>query len=253
MAARSGTTSGIETVWIYCEYWPLRTTRQTTGYWRSILEKIRLHFSKEEERWQISRYIHDTIVQNLSLSSMRLANARKTLLSSGRNQEDEYLRSTRDLIETAIAECRNVMSELTPSLLYELGLVPALTEMAETLQQRHGTRISITDSGPSIPMENALRGMLYQTTRELVMNAIKHAGPCVINVNVTTSENSILIQVQDNGRGFDVARLDDHHPNNEGFGLFSARERIESLNGCLEIKSTPGQGTTSRISLPVKG
>lgn len=209
----------------------------------------RLVASEERERWDISRYIHDTIIQNLSLSSMRMGTAQKTLAKAGLDREIANLQTTRRLVDDAIAECRTVMSELTPSLLYELGLVPALKELADLILQRHGIRVSIEEVGQSRSMEAPLRGLLFQSVRELVMNALKHAGPCEIRVEVIHAAAGVTLHVHDNGKGFDPARMDGGGAPSGGFGLFSVRQRVEGMGGRLEIASAPGQGTTASIAL----
>jgi PAS domain S-box-containing protein len=207
--------------------------------------------SDEQERWQISRYIHDTIIQNLSLSSMRLGAFQKKLAATPGDTEGLQIATTRKLVDDAIAECRTVMSELTPPLLNELGLVPALEELVESLHQRHGISIEMENEGLSKPMDNALRGLLFQSVRELVINALKHAGPCSIRVVVADSVDGVLIRVQDNGRGFDPVRKKSHDMKEGGFGLFSVRERVEGMGGQLAIESAPGQGVTATIALPI--
>jgi PAS domain S-box-containing protein len=211
----------------------------------------RLAAAEERERWDISRYIHDTIVQNLSLSSMRLSASQKELARAGLDQEMVHLQATRLLVDEAIAECRTVMSELTPALLYELGLVPALKELADTIRQRHGIQVHVEEEGEPRPTDEALRGLLFQSARELIMNALKHAGPCEIRVRVVHAAAGIRMRIQDNGRGFDPSRQNGDDIQAGGFGLLNIRQRVESMGGRLEIESAPGQGTTALISLSV--
>lgn len=213
----------------------------------------RLAASEERERWDISRYIHDTIIQNLSLVSMRMGTAQETLAKAGQDRELADLQSTRQLVDAAIAECRTVMSELTPALLYELGLVPALKELADMIRQRHGIRVTIEEQGQSKPIEAALLGLLFQSVRELIMNALKHAGPCEIHVGVVHAADGVRVRVQDNGKGFDPADMDGAGTQPGGFGLFNLRLRVEGIGGQVEIESAPGQGATASIYLPVSG
>ncbi len=261
-------------VWVH---WSNRAVRDEHGVLREILcigidvtERTRMqhmneHYQKrlqrlarqlaeneEQKRWQISRYIHDTIIQNLSISSMRIEALRgKTARDSIENAE--ALQTIRAMIDESITQCRTVISDLTPALLYELGLVPALEELAESLQEKHETRIEVTaDDAFDHEMDHALRGLLFQACRELVMNALKHGGRCVIRVNVNCPGENVCVRVRDNGRGFDPTHLHNHHSQNDGgFGLFSIRERLENLGGCLEIKSAPGQGTDAAIEVPL--
>ena len=98
-------------------------------------------------------------------------------------------------------------------------------------------------------MPHSLRGLLFESIRELIMNAIKHAGPCVIYVSVNHRDNGLLISVNDNGKGFAAEKV--RKPSRSGgFGLFSIRQRLEGMAGQLEIESAPGKGTTVTICLP---
>jgi signal transduction histidine kinase len=101
-------------------------------------------------------------------------------------------------------------------------------------------------------MAAPIRGMLFQSIRELIMNALKHAGPCTVHVDVTFAVGQILIRVQDDGVGFDTAKLDQHDIHQGGFGLFGVRQRLENLGGCLEIESAPGKGAIATLNLPLK-
>ncbi len=211
----------------------------------------RLAVSEEKARWQISRYIHDTIIQNLSLSSMRLAATQKAMAEGRTNQEADNLKETKKLVDDAISECRNVMSELTPPLLYEVGLIPAFKDLADTIQQKHGIRVNVEDGGLTAVLDETIRGLLFQSARELIMNALKHAGPCVISVVVSNTETGVQIRVQDDGRGIETGQLARHEVRQGGFGLFAIRQRLESLGGRLSIESAPGKGTTAVITLPI--
>lgn len=211
----------------------------------------RLTTSEEEDRWRISRYIHDTIIQNLSLSNIKLGALRDALTQAKMDEELSKLNATRTLIEKAAAECRSVMSDLTPALLYDLGLIPALRDFADKVHEQHSVRIHVDESGEDIPLDAALRGLLFQSTRELVMNALKYAEQSDIRISVERQHNQIAIQVQDKGRGFDSSKLNRRGDGHGGFGLFSVRERVEGLGGRLEIESASGQGTTARIVVPI--
>jgi signal transduction histidine kinase len=210
----------------------------------------RLAATEEEDRWRISRYIHDTIIQNLSLSSIRLGAVAKPLADAELKEEADKLHQVRSLIDQSIDECRMVMSDLTPTLLYELGLVPALNDFAQQVAAKHGTRVSVEDDGQEKPIAPPLRGLLFESTRELVVNALKHAGPCEIRVSVSCRGGALVVRVADNGQGFNTgkAMTPNHHG---GFGLFSIRQRLEGLGGRLELESAPGRGTTATIIVPM--
>lgn len=216
---------------------------------RSLANKLAA--SEEEERRRLSRHIHDTVIQGLSLSSIKLGG----VLASGggtlREEERTKLLTTRELIAEAIGQCRQLMSDLTPPMLYELGLEPALESLAEKLRRQHGLAIDIEDDGSEKPMNNALRGLLFQATRELIVNALKHAGPCRIRVALTWVDRAVRICVADDGAGFDPINRPFQSGTTGGFGLFNLRERVEGLGGRFEIASSPGSGTQATIVAPL--
>lgn len=211
----------------------------------------RLAVAEEEDRWRISRYIHDSVIQNLSLSNIRLGSMAAPLLDAKLTEEAEKLHHVRKLLTEAIDECRMVMSDLTPSLLYELGLIPALTDLSHNVKSKYGRHVAVEDDGQDIPLSNSVRSLLFQAVRELVMNALKHAGPCGIRVEVTRGGSSVILKVKDTGKGFDPALMTARHDHNGGFGMFNIRHRLESLGGQLSIESSPGHGTTVTIRVPV--
>ncbi len=211
----------------------------------------RLATVEEEDRWRISRYIHDTIVQNLSLSGIHLGSMVKPLDEADLDDESDKLRRVQALLDQAIEECRMVMYDLTPALLYELGLIPALHDLARQLEEKHGTQIVVEDDGRDQPLSPQLRGFVFESVRELIMNALKHAGPCELSVFAGCLDGALTIRVVDNGKGFDAARTTAHNDRHGGFGLFNIHQRLEGMGGRLDIESAPGKGTSATISIPM--
>jgi PAS domain S-box-containing protein len=207
----------------------------------------------DEERWRISRRIHDTIVQNLSLASMRLGLIATPVDGAGMKEAAGPVLKVRALLDGAIEECRTVMSDLTPPMLYELGLVSALHELAGQMEVKHGVRMVVEDDGQEDVMSHPQRGLMFESIRELVMNAMKHAAPSKIRVSASRGDQDMVISVQDNGKGFYAGSGMHTMPNyHGGFGLFSIRQRLKGLGGRLEIVSAPGDGSTVTISLPMR-
>ena len=210
----------------------------------------RLVAAEEEERWRISRYIHDEIIQNLALANIQMGGMLNPLAAGKLEKETKQLGKVRELLNEAIDGCRMVMGDLTPSLLYELGLGAALADLAQKLGKKHQVPIAVKVDELPETMENSLRGLLFVSTRELVFNALKHAGRCKIRVAASGRGNELVIQVADNGKGFDMSGTDTQPARHHGFGLFSIRQRLEGLGGRLEINSIPGKGTSATISVP---
>ncbi len=230
-----------------------RLEREAAAY-RARLRKLtdRLVAREEHERRQVAGQIHDTVIQSLSLGTMRLERIREAVDSAGLREPLEETDRLRKLMENGIHECRSLMADLTPPLLYEIGLAPALEEFAATQQELHQRRITV-EADERFRVANVLRrGLLFQSTRELVMNALKYAGDCRIHIRLIWAEDHGRIEVRDTGKGFDPRDPHlFHYDGNGGFGLFNVRERLEGVGGRLEIDTAPGRGTTAILVVPI--
>ena len=203
----------------------------------------RLAVTEEEERWRISRHIHDSVIQTLSLSNIRLGGVVKALQGVDLPVESEKVTHIREALREAIDECRSIMSTLTPALLYELGLFSAVKDFSQRMEVSHATPIAVECAGDDATLAHPLRGLLFEALRELITNALKHAGPCVIQVSITIQATELVASVSDNGLGFVSTNP------MVGFGLLNIRQRVEGLGGRLEIESAPGIGTQATIYL----
>lgn len=223
---------------------------ETSQRLRELAERLAL--AEEEDRWRISRYIHDTVVQNLSLSNIRLGAMVQNLHNAHRKDDVNALSQIRGLLGQAIDECRMVMSDLTPALLYELGLVSALKDFAQRMEAKHAVRIVIETEGCEPSIANALRGLLFEAARELITNALKHAGSCEIRVTVGCNAHDLILRVSDNGQGIVPSSVPKAAGQQGGFGLLNIRQRMIGLGGRFEIDSEPGKGTTATITVPLR-
>lgn len=230
-----------------------RLKREATLYRRRLRQlATRLATAEEQERHRIATHIHDTVIQTLSLGNVRLGGIRAAVDAAGLAAEREKIEKVRTLLESGIAECRGLMSDLTPPLLYEVGLGTALQSLADKKQRLFGQIITVEADNQLNILDNARRGLLFQSARELVMNALKHAGECRIGIRVVRVGAEAIVEVHDTGKGFNPAVENLFEAGDEGgFGLFNIRERVHGLGGRLEIESAPGQGTTARVAVPV--
>ena len=235
------------------ECWQLH---QEAESYRKRLQKLASRLTRQEEqsRRKIATDIHDSVVQSLSLAIIRLDTVLAELDKAGLAGQREKMESIRSLLEQGTTECRGLMEQLVPPLLYEAGLGAALRSFADGQVAHAAESRILVEIGDhcDAAMDDALRALLFQCVRELIMNALKYAGPCEIRVLLAFPEQQqILLQVQDNGRGFDPDKQDEgHDENGGGFGLFNIRERLRNLGGSLEIESEMGKGTTATIRVP---
>jgi CheY-like chemotaxis protein len=139
---------------------------------------------------------------------------------------------------------------LSPTILYEAGLVAAIHWLAEQMQ-RHGMRVEVQDSQGSIQMPDDQAVLVFQTVRELLINVAKHAMVHEATVSIDqASSGELMLSVSDRGVGFEPSAAEG--PTAVGkYGLFSIRERIEALGGRFEIDSGPGRGTRATVTVPL--
>lgn len=204
---------------------------------------------EERERRQIAADLHDRIGQNLALTQIRLG----MLAASGRGSgvQDE-LRQIEAAIDAIIQETRTLIFEISPPVLYEIGLGAAIEWLAETMATQHGIRIAVAAGEEMHSMDDTLRVLLFRAVRELLLNIVKHARAGNVAVRAAARPDAVAITVEDDGAGFDTTRFGAETAAAGGFGLYSIKERIHMLGGSMEIDSRPSEGTRITLTVPVK-
>jgi len=208
-----------------------------------------LSLAEERERRHIATYLHDHIGHSLAICKIKLGLLRESLAPLF---QDGYLDEIRELIEQAIQGTRSLTFELSPPVLYEMGLVPALESLAENVGQHCGIRVKVKDTDHLMKLGDDLKILLFQTTRELLTNVGKHAQARNVEIDIRRYEKKVQIRIQDDGVGFDTAQLLSVSTKNGGFGLFSIRERLHHVGGHCDIQSQPNGGTCVTIVAPLE-
>ena len=207
-----------------------------------------LNLSEERTRRVIADTLHDEVCQTLALARMRLSSAKNLPKEKAVEKiVDEAL----DMLGLAIKQTRSLMVEISPPGLHDRELGATIDWLAERVLADHGIDVKMVKTGDFSNLEHDLNVMLYQMTRELLVNIVKHSGGRHVLVTVERDEHTIGITVRDDGKGFD-AREAGSPDADSGFGLFSIRERLKSYNGSLQIESKKGKGTTVSVRLPVQ-
>jgi PAS domain S-box-containing protein len=197
-----------------------------------------------EERQRLARELHDSVSQALYGISLGAHTAR-TLLARDPSKVAEPLSYVLTQAETALTEMRALIFELRPESLETEGLVAALNRQAAALQARHGLEIT-TDLGDEPDLSLKVKQELYRFAQEALHNIVKHARANRVNVRMHWSVEGFLLEICDDGVGFDPGSAFPGH-----LGLHSMRERVTRLGGALQIESAPGEGTRIRFQLPV--
>jgi signal transduction histidine kinase len=155
-----------------------------------------------------------------------------------------------EIIDQALNEIRSLTQDLSPQVLYTLGFDAALDWLAEDMQERYDLACRIESADKPMPLDDDFAVVAFQAVRELLINVVKHSGVKEATVYLTHEEGVVIIDVEDQGKGFVPDALDLPRSHG-GFGLFSIRERLSLLGGGLEIKSSPGNGTSAQVVIPV--
>jgi signal transduction histidine kinase len=196
-----------------------------------------------EERNRLARELHDSVSQALYGIALGARTARK-LLERDPSRLSEPLDYVLSLAEAGLTEMRALIFDLRPDSLEEEGLLAALSKQMASIQARHGIQMK-TEFGeePALPLE--IKESLYWIAREALHNTVKHAQASQVLLSVNCDADEILMEIKDNGLGFDISSAFPGH-----LGLHTMRERATRLNGLLEIESASGRGTQIRVHIP---
>ena len=216
---------------------------------RSQLQKLASELSQVEqrERRQLASTLHDDLQQLIAAARMRMEN----MEDASEKDRTETLGQIRKLLEEAARGCRNISVQLAPPVLYDAGFTPALQWLCKWFQEQHA--LAVTCDIDAINISQDLAVLLFQSVKELLFNVVKHAGSGAARLTVKTdNDGNLAIRVADQGRGFDPASIAEDAGENNGFGLFSIRERIQIVRGQVTIETAPGEGVAIRILVPLE-
>jgi signal transduction histidine kinase len=202
----------------------------------------RLVDAQETERRSISRELHDEVGQALGLLLMDAGRLSNHL---GRENEkgQELVQGIKTVAERTVQTVRNMALLLRPSMLDDLGLVPALEWYARELSRRGEMEVAVHAEDVPENLPDSLKLCVYRIVQEALNNAQRHAHAKNAVVESSKTDHSIRVKVSDDGTGFDPRRT-------RGMGLLGMEERVKRLGGTIEVDSKPGSGTTIRAELP---
>jgi len=203
----------------------------------------RLVSAQEEERRAISRELHDEVGQSLSALLMEAGNAAASVPQDSAEVR-RHVESIKKLAEASVNVIRNMTLLLRPSMLDDFGLVPALEWQAREVSKRTGLRVHVAAEETAGELPDELRTCVYRVVQEALHNCARHAHARTVKVVVRQERARIVLSVEDDGHGFDAARV-------RGLGLVGMEERVSHLGGAFEIESSPGGGTKLAVELPI--
>ena len=202
----------------------------------------RLVDTEERQRRAISRELHDEVGQSLSALLLDIRNLAET--PADKAAFGQGLQNIKTLAENCLNEVRDMALLLRPSMLDDLGLVPALEWQAREVSKRTGLLVDIVEENVSDDLPDELRTCVYRIVQEALNNCSKHAHAKRVQVRVRQDSNHLRVGIEDDGKGFDPAR-------SRGMGLTGMNERVSQLGGVLRVDSNPSQGTRLEVELPL--
>jgi signal transduction histidine kinase len=226
--------------------------------------------AQEDERKRIARELHDEVSQSLTAL---LYDAEDGLELEHLPAIKKRLQSICDLTQHTLDDVHKLMFDLRPSMLDQLGLIPALRWLSETRLEPKGVRVNVTTNTPPNLYNNEtdaqrlspeIETALYRVVQEAINNIARHAAARNVEIRLELSDGMATVNITDDGIGFDITELSTGtiididnkdfllSENTRGLGLLGMQERIELLGGELEIISVPGNGTQLHIRVPIQ-
>lgn len=209
--------------------------------------------AQEEGRKWLARELHDETSQSLSGLALQLQALIDMAEMSG-NQDTEFiarLKKVHSLTVQVHTEISRLIANLHPPLLDTLGLVPAIRQHAESSLRHLDINVSIEAKGKIKPLLSETEIELFRFAQGAVANIVQHSKAKNATIILEYQEEELLLQISDDGQGFDISQIQHIEEDGRGRGIFSMRERINILGGTMTTESTPGQGTTVKARVPI--
>jgi signal transduction histidine kinase len=214
---------------------------------RKQLENLsaRIVEAQETERRALSRELHDEVGQSLSAVLVELRNLSTGLASWSGEQSRGHVEMIKGLVESTVRVVRNMALLLRPSMLDDLGLIPALRWQAREVSKRTGMDVTVETDLASDNLPDEYKTCIYRVVQEALHNCSRHSHASAVRIRVQQQPGRLSLSIRDDGQGFDVGQF-------KGLGLLGIEERVARLGGKCEVRSEPGKGTLLAIELPFK-
>jgi signal transduction histidine kinase len=203
-----------------------------------------------EERQRLAREIHDTLAQGFASIIVHLERAEQ-INGLGGSPAKGHIDLARSVAREGLEESRRMLGALRPEILERRALPEAVTRFCEEWSRRSGIPSKLEINGAPSPMHPDIELTLLRGVQESLTNVARHSGARSAAVTLSYMEDIIVLDVQDDGKGFVPGSDNAAGDRKSGFGLHGMRERVEALEGSLQVESAPGEGTTISLMLPV--
>jgi len=205
--------------------------------------------AQEAERQRIARELHDGTGQTLTALGLGLAAAAERVESDPAAVRQQLV-DMKQMNAQVLQEVHNVIADLRPSILDNLGLLPALRGHIHTFEQRTGIQTQLLSQGKSARLKPDIETTVFRIVQESLTNVVRHARAGSVLIQVVFGERDVALSIHDDGRGFSVEQAMARADGRAAWGLLGIHERASLVGGVAEIISQPGQGTTVRVRIP---
>jgi signal transduction histidine kinase len=204
--------------------------------------------TQETERRRVAHELHDELGQSLTAIKINMQMGYRLHKQSSDALHAENLR----IVEDALQQVRRLALALRPSMLDDLGLLPALRWMAEQNATRSGFTVEFDTDMDGTRLAPGIETACFRIVQEALTNIARHAQALCVDIAMRRTGDALMLSVHDDGRGFDLAEMCGRAVNGGSIGVLVMRERAELIGGQLDIESTPGQGSTVRLFCPLR-
>ncbi|WP_438447455.1 sensor histidine kinase [Gorillibacterium sp. sgz5001074] len=212
---------------------------------------LKIILAQEDERKRIAREIHDGLAQSMANVVIRTEITERMLSRQEFESVKQELRELKSQVRGGLEEVRKIIFNLRPMALDDLGLIPTLRKFVQDYEDKTKIRTKFEMIGRETRLPSGMEVAVYRLVQEAFSNVYKHANASYVTLEVTFQTTMVKISVQDNGEGFDVGVVEHKMGKGVHFGLIGMRERVELLEGRLDIDSEKGKGTRVSMLIPI--
>lgn len=212
---------------------------------------LKIILAQEEERKRIAREIHDGPAQSLANIVLRTEIAERMLVNEDYALVKTELMDLKGQVRSGLEEMRKIIFNLRPMALDDLGLIPTLRKLVQDFEDKSKIHTIFEVSGKELRLSSSMEAAVYRLLQEALSNVLKHSEATRVWISVTFQQNQLQIVMKDNGKGFNASPTNSAEENNMRYGLIGMYERVELIEGTINIQSGVGKGTEISIVIPL--
>lgn len=213
---------------------------------------LKILMAQEEERKRLARELHDGIAQTIANVVLRAEIAERMMEKGQTDGMAEEIAALKQQARGSMEDIRRMIFNLRPMALDDLGLVPLLRKFAQDFEEKERIHTSFECIGKEQRLPSSMEAAIYRLVQEAFSNVLKHAEATHVGLEITFQNQMLKLVIQDNGKGFHSESLQEKMSDGSHFGLLGMKERVELMEGRLDIQSRPDEGTRVAILIPIR-